>query len=322
MATVLVVDDSPVERSRAAGLLTRPPADEEHWQRNPLTVAEAGGGREALEAISRKVPDLVVTDLRMPEMNGLELVLAIKDRYPSVPVIVMTAYGSEDVALQALQSGAAGYVPKRRLATELLGEVWDVLATVQADRGHRQVLECQASLEAHFVLGNDGALVPHLVGHLRGLLADARLCGGNDLLRVGIALNEALVNAIHHGNLEVNSALREGSERDYSEHLAERRRQSPYRDRRVRLTVRQTPDQVRYLIRDEGPGFDPRQLPDPRDPANLERASGRGLLLIRTFMDEVRHNDSGNEITLVKRCGRPAGPSPAPPAGLSPALPA
>jgi anti-sigma regulatory factor (Ser/Thr protein kinase) len=136
---------------------------------------------------------------------------------------------------------------------------------------------------------------------------------------VGIALNEALVNAIHHGNLEVSSALREGSERDYCEQLAERRGQSPYRDRRVRLTVRQTPDQVRYLIRDEGPGFDPRQLPDPTDPANLERLSGRGLLLIRTFMDEVRHNDAGNEITLVKRCGPPAVPPPEARAGLSPA---
>ncbi|HEY1379785.1 MAG TPA: ATP-binding protein [Gemmataceae bacterium] len=54
-------------------------------------------------------------------------------------------------------------------------------------------------------------------------------------------------------------------------------------------------------MRDEGPGFDPATLPDPLDPANLERASGRGLLLIRTFMTEVRHNDRGNEITLVLR---------------------
>ncbi len=58
---------------------------------------------------------------------------------------------------------------------------------------------------------------------------------------------------------------------------------------------------VTYAIRDEGPGFDPSTLPDPTDPANLERVSGRGLLLIHAFMDEVRHNPTGNEITMVKR---------------------
>ena len=56
------------------------------------------------------------------------------------------------------------------------------------------------------------------------------------------------------------------------------------------------------MIRDEGPGFDPDGLPDPTDPENLTKASGRGVLLIRTFMDEVRFNDTGNEITMIKRC--------------------
>ncbi len=319
MATVLVVDDSPVDLHRVASFLVKPPGEVECRQYNPLTVARAGSGREALEFIGQGVPDLVVTDLRMPEMNGLELVRAIKEQHPSLPVIVMTAYGSEDVALLALQAGAAGYVPKRRLATDLFEVVGDVLATVQADRGHRQILECQDSLEAHFILGNDGSLVAPLVGHLRGLLADAGMCGPNDLLRVGVALNEALVNAIHHGNLEVSSELREESERAYNDKVAERRRLPPYRDRRVHVTVRQTRDGVVYHIRDEGPGFDPRGLPDPRDPAYLERPSGRGLLLIRNFMDEMRHNDVGNEITMVKRCCRPAVSSPESAVAASPA---
>ena len=56
-----------------------------------------------------------------------------------------------------------------------------------------------------------------------------------------------------------------------------------------------------YVVRDEGPGFDPSALPDPLDPANMENASGRGLLLIRTFMTEVRHSERGNEITMIRR---------------------
>ena len=58
--------------------------------------------------------------------------------------------------------------------------------------------------------------------------------------------------------------------------------------------------EVRFVIRDEGPGFDQSRLADPTDPENWERVGGRGLLLIRTFMDEVWHNPAGNEITLVK----------------------
>jgi hypothetical protein len=56
-----------------------------------------------------------------------------------------------------------------------------------------------------------------------------------------------------------------------------------------------------YVVEDEGPGFDPLTVPDPTDAANLERIGGRGLMLIRTFMDEVEHNERGNRISLRKR---------------------
>ena len=59
--------------------------------------------------------------------------------------------------------------------------------------------------------------------------------------------------------------------------------------------------QATFVIRDDGPGFDLNSLPDPTDPENLLKPSGRGLLLIRTFMDEVSHNSTGNQITLVRR---------------------
>jgi anti-sigma regulatory factor (Ser/Thr protein kinase) len=56
-----------------------------------------------------------------------------------------------------------------------------------------------------------------------------------------------------------------------------------------------------FVIRDEGPGFDPASLPDPTDPENIEKACGRGLLLMRTFMDKVDYNRTGNQVTLTKR---------------------
>jgi CheY-like chemotaxis protein len=301
MATVLVVDDSAVDRHRAGGLLEKRPGLTEQEKRTGITAVYASNGHEALGLLQQGLPDLVLTDLQMPEMNGLELVEQVRASYPSVPVILMTAHGSEDIAALALQRGAAGYVPKRNLARDLLETVENTLALTHAAREQERILECLTNAESHFLLQNDPALIAPLVGYLQSNLARVRLCDEVGTLRVTVALREALVNAMEHGNLEVPSNLKEEDDRAYQQMREERRRQSPYRERRVHITARETPAEAVYVIRDEGPGFNPDSLPDPTDPANLEKASGRGLLLIRTFMDRVGHNPKGNEITLVKR---------------------
>ncbi|HEY7428312.1 MAG TPA: ATP-binding protein, partial [Gemmataceae bacterium] len=107
--------------------------------------------------------------------------------------------------------------------------------------------------------------------------------------------------ALYHGNLEVGSELRESDEKAYRQLVEERRHSKPYADRRIHVHARASADEACYVVRDEGPGFNPNILPDPTDPANLEKVTGRGLLLIRTFMDEVRHNEKGNEIVMIKR---------------------
>src|SRR5205807_10656253 len=98
MHNVLVVDDSTVDRHLAAGLIHKM----EGWK-----ASFAGNGVEALAAMAEHMPDIVLTDMLMPEMDGLELVQTIRIKYPRVPVILMTAHGSEDVAIQALRKGAA-----------------------------------------------------------------------------------------------------------------------------------------------------------------------------------------------------------------------
>jgi anti-sigma regulatory factor (Ser/Thr protein kinase) len=69
----------------------------------------------------------------------------------------------------------------------------------------------------------------------------------------------------------------------------------------VEIVCDVTPHEVRYQITDEGPGFDVALVPDPRDEDRIDIASGRGLLMMRAFMDEVIFNDQGNQVTLVKR---------------------
>ncbi len=292
MATVLVVDDSAVDRRRAGKLLEK---------ECRVSVTSAANGREALDLLKGDLPDLVLTDMQMPEMDGLQLVEEIKSRHPSVPVILMTAHGSEELAVQALQKGAASYVPKRNLAKDLPETIESVLGVAKANRSQKRLLECLLQTESHFVLENDASLIPPLIGHLENNLTRMKLCDENGLIRVAVALREALVNAIHHGNLEIASHLREKDEKSYYRLVDERRQQEPYLDRRVHVFAKESPHEAVYVIRDEGRGFDPTTLPDPTDPSNLDKVSGRGLLLIRTFMDEVHHNKTGNELTMIKR---------------------
>jgi DNA-binding response OmpR family regulator len=272
-----------------------------HLVRLGFDVRIAGSGAEALRMLDESRPEIVLTDLVMPEMDGLELVRRVRAVRPGVPVVLMTAQGSEEIAVQALKHGAADYVAKQHRVRDLPRVLENVLAIARAHRVREQILDCLTQTESHFVLENDPSLIPPLIGRLQDNLARLKLCDENARMRVAMALREALLNAIEHGNLEVSSELREREDDLYYRTSDERRREAPYSQRRVHLAVRESRDEARYTIRDEGPGFDPDSLPDPTDPENLEKASGRGLLLIRSFMDEVMHNDTGNEIRLVKR---------------------
>ena len=303
MPKILIVDDNPVDRQLASRLLEK--------NADALSIAGVGGlqilvaadGQEAFAVALREKPDLIVTDLNMPVRDGLGLVEDIKLKLPQIPVILMTAQGSEEIAMRSLQRGAAYYVPKRMLAQDLVDAVVSVLESSQAAQSTKRVLECMIQSDVHFLLENDAALIPPLVGYLKESLFRI---GGSDetgLVRVTIALREAVLNAMHHGNLELSSTLRETNDKEYHRLAQERCAQKPYRDRKVYVQAVDTPDESIYIVRDEGPGFDPAKLPDPLDPENMDRVSGRGLLLIRTFMDEVRHNPAGNEITMIKRSG-------------------
>ncbi len=283
--TILVVDDSPIDRRLASGFLSKA----------GFTTRLAQNGQEALTALEKERSELVVTDLQMPEMDGLALVEAIRSRYPEIPVILMTAHGSEDIAVRALQRGAASYVPKRDLARSLAETVRSLLSV--RDFAAHSTRDAVTRWE----LGNDLAEATPVVSLLEARLARSGLVDETGRFQIAVALREAMVNAMLHGNLGLASSLKEEDPDAYEKLARERCKESPYRERRVRVTVLEAPDMVTYVVSDDGPGFDLATVPDPTDPANLERTSGRGLFLIRTFMDEVKHTDGGRTITMVKR---------------------
>lgn len=290
MPDVLVVDDALIDLKIAGRLLEQ----EGGWN-----VLFARNGVEALDQVEAHLPSLVVTDLQMPELDGLELVERMRDGFPLIPVILMTAAGSEQIAVKAIQSGAASYVPKSELWTDLVPTVTRVLAAADERRGRRLVLNCLAEL--HYELYNNLELLSAVVSELRQTVRDRSLFDDRDALRFATSVDEALLNAYYHGNLEVSSELRMEDAGSYHSLADERRTQEPYASRRIRLRLGITREHVSVSIGDEGPGFDASQLPDPTAPGFLERPCGRGLLLMKTFMDEVSFNEQGNEVTLLKR---------------------
>ncbi len=137
--TVLVAEDSRTQSVLFRSLL----------EKAGYHAVMAGNGREAMDMIRNMPPDVVITDLNMPEMNGLELVEAVHAHFPGIPVILATGVGSEEIAAEALRKGAASYVPKRNLR-DLIPTLQRLLAVAQADRASAQLSACATLSEIRF----------------------------------------------------------------------------------------------------------------------------------------------------------------------------
>ena len=289
MSKILVVDDSAFDRRLTSSILER--SSEYH-------VTSASNGKEALECLKNVDFDLVITDLNMPEMNGLELVQEIQESHANVPTIVITGFGSEATAMRALQTGACGYVPKCHLQDELEAVVETVLSTTARQRQRNEFLCSVVKQTITLRIPNERHRITPTIAILQKQMDAMKLFKGSQAMHLGVALEEALSNAIIHGNLEVSSKLRERDDNAYGDLINERARTAPYADRRVTIDAKLDSESAQFVIRDEGPGFDITKLPDPHCPENLLRSSGRGLTLMHAFLDEVSYNEKGNEVTL------------------------
>jgi DNA-binding NarL/FixJ family response regulator len=129
---ILAVDDHPIFRQGIVGLL----ADQADMQ----LVAEASNGREAIRQFRAHHPDVTLMDLQMPEMNGLDAMMAIRGEFPEARIVVLTTYSGDVQVLRALKAGARGYLLKNLLHKELL-------ETIRAVHAGKKALSPEASFE-------------------------------------------------------------------------------------------------------------------------------------------------------------------------------
>jgi CheY-like chemotaxis protein len=287
MPKILVVDDSAVDRQLFEGLLSKV---------DGFTVVHAGNGKQALEKIREWQIDLVITDLQMPELDGLELVKTMRSEFPGIPVILVTGVGSEEVATQALHAGAASYVPKSKTAELLVPTVQNLIAIMHEGYSLERLLRKAIETRFEFVLNNDEAYTSAIIELCLKMLEGMSPLDQLERLRVGVAIEHAMSNALYRGNLQLDPRLQvHGNKRESREFVALiRERMAKFKDRTIYVCLDIKPDEFECVIRDQGPGF------EPDDHATIEGAAGRGLILMQAFMDEVEFDLTGNEVTLRK----------------------
>jgi DNA-binding NarL/FixJ family response regulator len=129
---ILSVDDHPLIRQGVAGLVAT--------QADMNLIAEAANGRDAIQQFHRHRPDITLMDLQMPEMNGLDAIIAIRGKSPEARIIVLTTYAGDVQALRALKAGARAYLLKDSLHKELL-------ATIRAVHAGRKSMSAEVSFQ-------------------------------------------------------------------------------------------------------------------------------------------------------------------------------
>jgi len=296
-ARILIIDDDPAWRKYMQVLLSS------HGRYEVCTVADL---ESALLRLQEDSFDIVMTDLHLvaedrTERNGLDIISMLKRIELEIPVIAMTAYGDETRVVDALRRGATNYLSKASVKNELFGVVDSVAKTMARRKLRSQLENCVTGLTVTYELTTDGKLVSPFIEGLKSNLLDHSPFSSHATSQILVATEEALVNAIVHGNLEVDSSLRDESYSEYEALVAARSIESPYCERKVHVDLTINRERMQIVIQDEGTGFDISTVADPRNPEFLLRPCGRGLLLMRTFMDSVEYTDRGRRVRLTRR---------------------
>ena len=287
----LVVDDE--EDSRT---ILRRVAEKQGFR-----VVEGKDGVEAVALAQDLRPAMILMDIGMPRMNGLEALGAIREADPHVPVVIVSAAERPESGEQALDLGAVNFVLKPFDLREIRFVIDRIRAAIREEEDLRPALSMLVERRTVLAVPSDLTLLASVVAYL-GRELRVHFPGFDvPVTEVKLALYEAIANAIEHGNLEIDYETKtkamneEGGIRALIEH---RRTDPKYRDRRLRVEGEYEAASVTYRIGDQGPGFSPSQVEEQHNLGDVTALHGRGIHLMRHYMDEVSWNATGNEIRL------------------------
>ena len=236
-------------------------------------VVVTGEREKALRRDDLDSFDLIISDLSEAEVNG-EPISEFHRKHLVTPLSEQNGTG----VIKAFKMGAANYLRMPYNRDELREIVEQTLANKL-----RYVDDTSLFSHVHekieFELPSDLALMNGVLDYLQERVAKLGLIRP-ERSNLFVALDEAFVNAVKHGNKNDPTKL-------------------------LKISAELSPKEASFTVEDEGEGFDIREIPNPCDPENLFRTSGRGVLLIYNIMDEVEYNAQGNRVKMVKRPDAP-----------------
>lgn len=270
MPAILVVDDEEIVRTTLKRVLNR----------NEMEVTMAASAKEALELLKTRAFDLIVTDVKMPEMDGIKFLKRVKAKDSELPVVVLTGFATVEMTKDALQSGAFNFITKPFEVENILSIIKKGLALKKKIVINREIAAfTKIAFDIEIPSRSDllGGVIFYILEQLK-LMDFSHQIISTDIL---MTLDESLTNALKHGNKEDAQ-------------------------KKIFVRVQIDPRKMEIVIRDEGDGFSPGKLIDPLSADGIERNCGRGVFLMKGYMDEVKFNDKGNEVNMVKHNRREA----------------
>lgn len=294
--SVLVVDDKPEEREII-----------EIFLEDLAKLHEAKDGAEGLEKAKELLPDIILLDIRMPVMNGIEMLYELKkdDTLKKIPVIMQTGDLTPETTATCLQLGAAYYLPKPFDKEVLIASIDSALIKSKEIQKLIEKLDQQntmAQLLEEFTLAfktpEEAAMCAQWLAHA---FAD------RDYAAIGLV--ELLLNAVEHGNLDISfeekARLMENSDYVYNEfqdEVQKRLADSRYQDRKVRVYFKREDGTVTVRIEDEGKGFDFEKVLHPSLDFMLSLTkSGRGVIVSQTCFDSIQYHGAGNIVEVIAK---------------------
>lgn len=260
-------------------------------------VILAETGNEGVEKFREYLPDIVISDMRLPDKNGNIVVKEIKAISKDVPIIIITGFSDKQLILSAMRNGALDLLKKPFKPKDLRYLINKI------DTLFRKI---KVKLSSSFVewekrelrISNDIYIISPVVNFIFSNIDYI----SEDVSFMKNGLQELLINAVEHGNLNISyeekqELLEKG---DYNRSLREKAELEEYKDKYVTIKLFSTPDYLKIIIEDMGNGFDLSSIPDPENPENFLKESGKGILMALHAYDELEYNDVGNCVTLTK----------------------
>jgi len=258
----------------------------------------AANGAKGIEIFKQEKPDITITDIRMPGIDGIEVLKKIKAIQNDAHVMIITAYGNEDIAVSALRQGAVDYIKKPFNPYELEEAVKKIIAI--------QEIKKLQEISANYVVEEVKKIImPSHIHLIPGIIKQLVLNVKNKykhFFNLEFGLYEIILNAIEHGNFNINQkqkelAIAKGYYRDL---LKEKMVNPEYSNKKVFIKYSLDPDRLKYVIRDEGEGFQWQKIPPVSSPMVFSKKVGKGIIIAKFSFDEVKFNLKGNEATLIK----------------------